>query len=204
MAVEDPYLDESISTCRFAQRVALIANNAMLNEEVDPRMVIEKLKKEVERLRAELAIARGEGDGDTDGELPEYELERVRQAVNDYIRDTSSNAELIFVDFRKIREAFRILKEYVLSGEQSSGGKSIGSSSSSDTSKPVSSKEVEKLRHLIAHRDNEINILVGLINQYKTRFGELPKEVTSSVGKVNVSLFHIHFIWKETLNLTYN
>lgn len=30
---------ESISTCRFAQRVALIKNEAVLNEEIDPRLV---------------------------------------------------------------------------------------------------------------------------------------------------------------------
>ncbi len=30
---------ESISTCRFAQRVALIKNDALLNEEIDPKLV---------------------------------------------------------------------------------------------------------------------------------------------------------------------
>lgn len=33
------YVQESISTCRFAQRVALIKNDAILNEEVDPKLV---------------------------------------------------------------------------------------------------------------------------------------------------------------------
>ena len=32
-------LQESISTCRFAQRVALIKNEATLNEEFDPKLV---------------------------------------------------------------------------------------------------------------------------------------------------------------------
>lgn len=45
-------LDESISTCRFAQRVALIKNEALINEEGDPLMVIAALRKEVERLTA--------------------------------------------------------------------------------------------------------------------------------------------------------
>lgn len=30
---------ESMSTCRFAQRVALIKNDALLNEELDPALV---------------------------------------------------------------------------------------------------------------------------------------------------------------------
>lgn len=33
------FLQESISTCRFAQRVALIKNEAILNEELDPALV---------------------------------------------------------------------------------------------------------------------------------------------------------------------
>ena len=38
-SVEKGSIDESISTCRFAQRVALIKNDATLNEELDPKLV---------------------------------------------------------------------------------------------------------------------------------------------------------------------
>jgi kinesin family protein 6/9 len=76
VAPEDDLIEESISTCRFAQRVALIQNTAVLNEEVDPKLVIARLKREVARLKAELAIARGEAGGEGDGELPDYEKER--------------------------------------------------------------------------------------------------------------------------------
>ncbi|RKP02784.1 hypothetical protein CXG81DRAFT_10366, partial [Caulochytrium protostelioides] len=44
LAMEDELVDESISTCRFAQRVALINNVAIRNEELDPRLVIQRLK----------------------------------------------------------------------------------------------------------------------------------------------------------------
>ena len=33
------FQQESISTCRFAQRVSLIKNEAILNEELDPALV---------------------------------------------------------------------------------------------------------------------------------------------------------------------
>lgn len=49
-------IKESISTCRFAQRVALIKNEALVNEELDPRLVIDRLKREVDDLRNQLAI----------------------------------------------------------------------------------------------------------------------------------------------------
>lgn len=40
-------LDESISTCRFAQRVAMVTNELRVNEEVDPAAIIRRLKQEV-------------------------------------------------------------------------------------------------------------------------------------------------------------
>ncbi|KAI4560624.1 hypothetical protein MJG53_017253 [Ovis ammon polii x Ovis aries] len=51
---------ESISTCRFAQRVALIKNEAVLNEEIDPKLMIIRLQKEIQELKDELAIVTGE------------------------------------------------------------------------------------------------------------------------------------------------
>ena len=74
-SISDPLIDESIATCKFAQRVALISNKAELNEEIDPHLIIARLKREIEKLRAELAIARGE-NGECTDELPEYEIER--------------------------------------------------------------------------------------------------------------------------------
>ena len=52
------FLDESISTCRFAQRVAMISNKISVNEETDPRLVIERLKQQVRDLQAEVQLLR--------------------------------------------------------------------------------------------------------------------------------------------------
>ncbi|KAJ3411076.1 Kinesin- protein 6 [Chytridiales sp. JEL 0842] len=179
VAPEDELIEESISTCRFAQRVALIQNKAVLNEEQDPYAVIARLKKEILRLKAELAIARGEeGDG---GELPEYEKARIRQAVEAYVK---GEGELVFGDFRKIEEAFRVLKEFVLQGHRGNNSAvpstttpSISSIASND---PQLSKELDKLRALVTHRDNEINVLLGMINQYKSLHGALPSTARQS------------------------
>jgi hypothetical protein len=37
-------------------------------------------------------------------------MDRVKQAVNDYIADTSAEASLNFSDFRKIQWAYHVLK----------------------------------------------------------------------------------------------
>ena len=41
MSPDEAQSDETISTCRFSQRVALISNRLELNEEVDPKLLIQ-------------------------------------------------------------------------------------------------------------------------------------------------------------------
>lgn len=42
---------ETVSTCKFSQRVALIENSTSINEQVDPLLLIDRLKL-IDRLRA--------------------------------------------------------------------------------------------------------------------------------------------------------
>ena len=63
IAVEEACIDETISTCRFATRVASIKNNANINEELDPNLLIKKLKKEVDSLKSELRLMQGQDEG---------------------------------------------------------------------------------------------------------------------------------------------
>ena len=53
---EASHTEESLSTCKFAQRVSLIKNKALLNEETDPSIIIRKLKDELLNLREEIAF----------------------------------------------------------------------------------------------------------------------------------------------------
>jgi kinesin family protein 6/9 len=52
-------LKESITTCRFSQRVALIKNEALINEELDPKLIILRLKREIDELKNQLALTTG-------------------------------------------------------------------------------------------------------------------------------------------------
>jgi kinesin family protein 6/9 len=155
LAVEQNLLDESISTCRFAQRVAMIRNTAMINEEVDLRVVVERLKRQVELLKSELALARGEEQDDSP--LPDYEKKRVRQAVDEYLVVTGDDETLVFSDFRKIQEAFRIMKEYVLELRQRPVAVNVEpvEVESSDIEKDA---VVAKMKRQITQRDHEISI----------------------------------------------
>ncbi|XP_070560392.1 uncharacterized protein [Ptychodera flava] len=55
ISIEESNLGESISTCRFAQRVACIKNHASRNEELDDKMVIKRLRRRIAELEAEIA-----------------------------------------------------------------------------------------------------------------------------------------------------
>ena len=56
---EASHTEESLSTCKFAQRVSLIKNKALINEEMDPTIVIRRLKGELLTLREEIAYLKG-------------------------------------------------------------------------------------------------------------------------------------------------
>lgn len=53
---EAAHTDESLSTCRFAQRVSQVQNRARVNEVVDPALLVERLRAEVAALREEVAF----------------------------------------------------------------------------------------------------------------------------------------------------
>lgn len=52
-------IDETMSTCRFASRVAMIKNSVIKNESLDPALVIQRLKRENAELKAELVLLKG-------------------------------------------------------------------------------------------------------------------------------------------------
>jgi len=54
----------------------MIKNDAVLNEELDPKLMIEKLRREIRQLKDELALATGEQKTDslTDDDISRYVL----------------------------------------------------------------------------------------------------------------------------------
>ena len=90
-------LEEGVSTCRFAQRVAMITNDVVKNESIDPELVIKRLKQQVRDLKAELRLARDAtaadgGDGDADDALGVDEQRRLREAAHKFVADGGDGA----------------------------------------------------------------------------------------------------------------
>eukprot|EP00928_Gymnodinium_smaydae_P003748 TRINITY_DN11324_c0_g2_i1.p1 TRINITY_DN11324_c0_g2~~TRINITY_DN11324_c0_g2_i1.p1 ORF type:complete len:901 (+),score=162.11 TRINITY_DN11324_c0_g2_i1:232-2934(+) len=83
----DDAMPETISSCRFAQRVANVKTNARVNEERDPQLVIAELK----RRNAELEAAAGSvSGGAAEEDVPDEELRRRIQA---FLEDDSGGVD---------------------------------------------------------------------------------------------------------------
>jgi kinesin family protein 6/9 len=86
LSFELAHLDESISTSRFAQRVAAIKNKALVNEEVDPYVMVKQLKAQLREARDELAVARGDAQARF-RELDEEERSGCVSLVRAFLQD---------------------------------------------------------------------------------------------------------------------
>lgn len=57
---EPEHTNESISTCHFAQRVALVRNAAIVNEETDPVLLVRQLRTKLQGMEQEMRYLKGE------------------------------------------------------------------------------------------------------------------------------------------------
>ncbi|KAJ3362418.1 Kinesin- protein 6 [Allomyces javanicus] len=181
LATEEHLLEESISTCRFAQRVALISNRVSVNEEVDPQLIIAKLRAQVAQLKAELALLRGDAGGDPTDELPDYEIDRCRQLIEAFL--AGDDGAMIFTDYRKVTACFRLLRDRTrgivvpLSAPRAVTRTPVPAASPSPAPAsapapaldPAAASEVKRLMQLLVQRDTEISVLVPMVNQYKAK-----------------------------------
>ncbi|XP_073725556.1 kinesin-like protein KIF6 isoform X1 [Misgurnus anguillicaudatus] len=197
VSVERMNIDESISTCRFAQRVALIKNDALLNEELDSALLIIHLKKEIQSLKEELALVSGEQRSD---ELTPEEIQNLEQSVKMFLEDPDSEATLnLGPDMRKIHFCFSLLKARLQDRPVAHNWAGDGSSTPlmdvSDGDNCKTHAECEKLKDMLIQRDNEISILVSMLKREKRKV----QEVTTELKQFhNQNLSHHNSSWLST------
>lgn len=83
----DAAMPETISSCRFAQRVANVRTNARVNEERDPQMVIAELRRRNAELQAAVA---GGGAAGAEAALSDDEL---RARIQAFLEDDRGGSE---------------------------------------------------------------------------------------------------------------
>ncbi|MCO5568871.1 hypothetical protein L7F22_022573 [Adiantum nelumboides] len=186
VSIAQDQLEETISTCRFAQRVATISNRVLLNEEVDPNLVIRRLKQEIKDLKMEIQLLKGTSQ--EEHFMSECELKSLQDQVLNYIDDGSSEATMSFgASILQIRTIFHLFKEIIIN-ERSNMSKSpnLGRPQpEEETAISALHKTIHDLsRQQIQDKDNEINILVSFIRKHNhtslqtdDSHGEIVKEV---------------------------
>ncbi|CAK9024558.1 unnamed protein product, partial [Durusdinium trenchii] len=100
----DLALPETISTCRFAQRVANVQTFARVNEQQDPQLVIASLRQENAQLKAAIGGQGGEA-------LSEEELRKHCQSFLEDESSTSSPSIFSVASLMEAFAAFRMLRE---------------------------------------------------------------------------------------------
>lgn len=178
VSAEEGDIDESISTCRFAQRVASIKNEVMRNEQLDPSLIIQRLKQEIVELKAEIRMLKGESALD---HLEPEDVEECRRLVAEFVEARDPTVRLVLSDMLKINECFMQFKRMYnqLKGEGSKAPGLMGQGKPVDA---ATDEEVERLRMLVQQRDNEIAILLGHINKHKSEGLELPSAPSESTA----------------------
>ncbi|CAD2222455.1 hypothetical protein AGDE_15222 [Angomonas deanei] len=84
---------ETLSTCRFAQRVSMIKQNAHVNEELDPLLMVRQLKAEVTQLKDRLLFYEKDGKG-AERELSEDEKQICAEKMKKFIASREPNAKV--------------------------------------------------------------------------------------------------------------
>ncbi|WAR02936.1 KIF6-like protein [Mya arenaria] len=115
ISLETSNLGESISTCRFAGRVACIANAVSRNEELDEKSLIRKLRKRIAELETELACLRlSQESGEIRMVLTEEDKVMCVEVVNQYLAGKISDPiSAGITNPHKFRECLKILKRVI-------------------------------------------------------------------------------------------
>lgn len=173
-------IHESLGTCRFARSVQLIQNDMKKNERVDAGVIIQRLKKEVSDLKAELSLVKGESAKEN---LTPEDIERCNVMVNNFIKTDDPSQTLVLPDRLMINHCFYYFRTLFKQMEKKRGGVSGGSNPlaiEASPAKPSASgggadpaelankeAEVQRLNMLVKQRDNEIGILLNYLNKQK-------------------------------------
>ncbi|XP_036066663.1 kinesin-like protein KIF6 isoform X4 [Oryzias melastigma] len=186
LAVDKRNLDESISTCRFAQRVALIKNEAILNEELDPVLLIAHLKEEILTLKKELAMMMGEQKSK---QLSTDEILKLEELIKAFLNDPDPDVTLsLGPDMRKVQHSFLYFKKKLL--EKQSEENQCSDQSSAATRKNlahISAVDMNSLKGMLRQRDNEISILVKMLKKEKQRADDAVAQLSKIAIYQNLS-----------------
>ena len=87
--------EQTVSTLRFATQAKSIKNHAQVNEVLDDAAKINRMKKEMAEMKAELDAARAQSVGNREAELQEALDEATREKENLLVRVLDANEKIL-------------------------------------------------------------------------------------------------------------
>ena len=200
---------ESLSTCRFAQRVALVKNTAVVNEIVDPAILVQKQKSEIEELKAELAMLKGKNQKSF---LEQSDLDECEKIVNEFLADESYTKKIELNDKLMIQECFNIIKKkykFLEKKVQKTNQNEVVLDSNFDKDRLIELEnenkklqgEIERLKELLKNREEEMKIVLKNIETGKKMplVERLNKEDEAKINSIKNSVLG-DFVKFESLN----
>ena len=145
-----------------------------MNEELEPEVVIRKLKVELKRVRDEVKFLKGE-NGEGDGGLTKEEYEELVDCAHRYM-SAGETAELNIgnITLTKLQALHKIFKDLVKKkGEENDGGYSmaemnaikIKNESNDGDNLKVLRNQIRSLQTTVQQRENEIKELVDVVKK---------------------------------------
>lgn len=183
--VEEDYIDESLSTCNFAMRVALIKNIVTRNEAVDPNVIIQRLKRENQELKAELALLRG---GQTKTELTGEDVARCQKLVQEFVAARDPTQRLALSDPLMVQQCFTELKLLLSVRPTATTVETREKVVVKEDTEKVRrlEEEVAKLKMILKQRENEIGVFLNIISK-NAAVVDQPKAMVSDSEPVQTS-----------------
>ncbi|KAI3385000.1 hypothetical protein SNEBB_000303 [Seison nebaliae] len=201
-SINQLHIDESISTCNFSQRVALIKNEAMINEEADPKVIIQTLKQELSMLKQQMATS-SDNNGKSaliNRELTETDRQSIDKQIDIFITNDEQLPE-ICMEINYLKYVYHTFRQHILRMKHNQ----MNSEGNVQTQKilvPLSSydnKDTAALKSIIEQRDTEISILIDLLKKEKEKSNSsvinsapnsapYQREKISSLGQFSVPL----------------
>ncbi|CAG7828904.1 unnamed protein product [Allacma fusca] len=193
LSLEPGNVMESLSTCRFSQRVAQVTNAAMPNEELDPNLVIQQLKAEVKKLRDTIASPTMKTIHESSLPVSKREYQDCCELVERFLQNPDPNAALpVPPEMRLIQTCFRLLRS--ASSKKKSDSSPFLQFSTMLQDKSVSSgnrnqadMSPQELLQTINRRDIEIKVLVEMLRKEKQRRGTSGNPEISSPNSASSS-----------------
>ena len=183
------YLDETMSTMRFAARCAKVQNEIIRNEQLDLNMLVSKLQSENKELRKQLAELRcssnnsndnGNKDLEVKRELTDVEKDECKIIISEYLNDNSHEKTIQCTNANQLYYIIDFLIEYINTKEKTYKEKMMHVL-----------KENKELIQIASEDEDKMKMIIQIIHQYKLTkyFDEVLLSSNNNITHTNESAY---------------